>query len=177
MGYRGEIGYQTFLYSNEADIRKLFMFLVENLPKESSESASEPAMGKFNILSTNHRGVFLRHQTFWWSMSTWFVLWKVGWGWESVDLVHHIKQGGILGNSGRGNLPNKTCLQMLREQKDLWTKFWKIYMIKTTVKKAIKQHSTKGLRCSARMILFLLVIKKLFPFKEMILSRKWNKHS
>lgn len=58
MGYRGEIGYQTFLYSNEADIRKLFMFLVENLPKESSESASEPAMGKFNILSTNHRGVF-----------------------------------------------------------------------------------------------------------------------
>ncbi|KAJ7376864.1 Coiled-coil domain-containing protein 22 [Desmophyllum pertusum] len=42
VGYRGEIGYQTFLYSNEADIRKLFMFLVENLPKESSESASEP---------------------------------------------------------------------------------------------------------------------------------------
>ncbi|KAK2549683.1 Coiled-coil domain-containing protein 22-like protein [Acropora cervicornis] len=42
VGYRGEIGYQTFLYSNEAEIRKLFMFLVENLPKESSESASEP---------------------------------------------------------------------------------------------------------------------------------------
>lgn len=42
VGYRGEIGYQTFLYSNEADIRKLFMFLVEHLPKESSESAGEP---------------------------------------------------------------------------------------------------------------------------------------
>lgn len=42
VGYRGEIGYQTFLYSNEADIRKVFMFLVENLPKESSESANEP---------------------------------------------------------------------------------------------------------------------------------------
>ena len=63
MGYRGEIGYQTFLYSNEADIRKLFMFLVENLPKESSESASEPAMGKFNRLSANHtfsQGCFSR---------------------------------------------------------------------------------------------------------------------
>ena len=54
VGYHGEIGYQTFLYSNEAEIRKLFMFLVENLPKESSESASEP-LGKylslFNILT------------------------------------------------------------------------------------------------------------------------------
>ena len=54
VGYRGEIGYQTFLYSNEAEIRKLFMFLVENLPKESSESASEP-LGKYlsviNILT------------------------------------------------------------------------------------------------------------------------------
>ena len=48
VGYRGEIGYQTFLYSNEAEIRKLFMFLVENLPKESSESASEP-LGKFGL--------------------------------------------------------------------------------------------------------------------------------
>ncbi|KAM7444037.1 Coiled-coil domain-containing protein 22 [Porites harrisoni] len=51
VGYRGEIGYQTFLYSNEADIRKLFMFLVENLPKESSESASEPAMGSAVMLN------------------------------------------------------------------------------------------------------------------------------
>ena len=42
IGYRGEIGYQTFLYSNEADIRKVFMFLVEKLPKESSESSTEP---------------------------------------------------------------------------------------------------------------------------------------
>ena len=37
-----------FLYSNEADIRKLFMFLVEKLPKESSESASEP-LGKIKF--------------------------------------------------------------------------------------------------------------------------------
>ncbi|KAK3700428.1 hypothetical protein QZH41_015291, partial [Actinostola sp. cb2023] len=42
LGYQGEIGYQTFLYSNEADIRRVFMFLVERLPKESSSSVSEP---------------------------------------------------------------------------------------------------------------------------------------
>lgn len=33
-GYRGDIGYQTFLYPNVVDIRRLFMFLIEQLPKE-----------------------------------------------------------------------------------------------------------------------------------------------
>ena len=48
MGYRGgDLGYQTFLYSNEAEIRKIFMFLVEKLPKESSQAADEP-MGKLS---------------------------------------------------------------------------------------------------------------------------------
>lgn len=41
LGYRGEIGYQTFLYSNETDIRKVLMFLVEKLPKESEEGGEE----------------------------------------------------------------------------------------------------------------------------------------
>nr|CAB3228419.1 coiled-coil domain-containing protein 22 homolog [Phallusia mammillata] len=45
LGYRGEIGYQTLLYSSEVDVRKLFMFLVEKLPrkegiKEDTGSAS-----------------------------------------------------------------------------------------------------------------------------------------
>lgn len=34
MGYTGEVGYQTFLYSNEADLRRVLMFLIERLPKE-----------------------------------------------------------------------------------------------------------------------------------------------
>lgn len=34
LGYRGEIGYQTLLYSSEVDVRKLFMFLVEKLPRK-----------------------------------------------------------------------------------------------------------------------------------------------
>ncbi|XP_059146122.1 coiled-coil domain-containing protein 22 homolog [Physella acuta] len=43
LGYKGgDLGYQTFLYSNESEIRKIFMFLVEKLPKESSQAADEP---------------------------------------------------------------------------------------------------------------------------------------
>ncbi|WAQ99139.1 CCD22-like protein, partial [Mya arenaria] len=41
LGYRGDLGYQTFLYSNEADIRKIFMFLVDKLPKEAVEATEE----------------------------------------------------------------------------------------------------------------------------------------
>ncbi|XP_030836792.1 coiled-coil domain-containing protein 22 homolog [Strongylocentrotus purpuratus] len=42
LGFRGDMGYQTFLYPNEADIRRLMMFLVEKLPKESVTSTDEP---------------------------------------------------------------------------------------------------------------------------------------
>ncbi|KAK2166341.1 hypothetical protein LSH36_40g21002 [Paralvinella palmiformis] len=41
LGYRGDVGYQTFLYSNEADLRRVFLFLLEKLPKESSETEDE----------------------------------------------------------------------------------------------------------------------------------------
>uniref|UniRef100_UPI00398E5BBC coiled-coil domain-containing protein 22 n=1 Tax=Pristiophorus japonicus TaxID=55135 RepID=UPI00398E5BBC len=43
LGYEGEIGYQTFLYSNEPEIRRLLMFLVEKLPRDSIDSANQPA--------------------------------------------------------------------------------------------------------------------------------------
>ncbi|XP_066566008.1 coiled-coil domain-containing protein 22 [Amia ocellicauda] len=49
LGYKGEIGYQTFLYSNEPEIRSLLMFLVEKLPRESAESSDQPA-GKSALL-------------------------------------------------------------------------------------------------------------------------------
>ncbi|ELU08217.1 hypothetical protein CAPTEDRAFT_173272 [Capitella teleta] len=41
IGYRGEVGYQTFLYSSEADIRRVFIFLIEKLPKEASQGVEE----------------------------------------------------------------------------------------------------------------------------------------
>ncbi|XP_043936060.1 coiled-coil domain-containing protein 22 [Protopterus annectens] len=43
LGYQGEVGYQTFLYSSEPEIRRLLMFLVEKLPRESSEMEDQPA--------------------------------------------------------------------------------------------------------------------------------------
>ncbi|KAM7412356.1 hypothetical protein PAMA_022034 [Pampus argenteus] len=49
IGYKGEIGYQTFLYSNEPEIRSLLMFLVERLPRESAEASDQPA-GKSVVL-------------------------------------------------------------------------------------------------------------------------------
>ncbi|XP_052078131.1 coiled-coil domain-containing protein 22 homolog [Mytilus californianus] len=42
LGYKGEIGYQTFLYSNETEIRKVFMFLIDKLPKDKVETEEEP---------------------------------------------------------------------------------------------------------------------------------------
>uniref|UniRef100_A0A8C9TNJ1 Coiled-coil domain-containing protein 22 n=1 Tax=Scleropages formosus TaxID=113540 RepID=A0A8C9TNJ1_SCLFO len=49
LGYKGEIGYQTFLYSNEPEIRSLLMFLVEKLPRESAEASDQPT-GKLALL-------------------------------------------------------------------------------------------------------------------------------
>ncbi|KAJ8674840.1 hypothetical protein QAD02_010626 [Eretmocerus hayati] len=42
LGYKGDIGYQTFLYSAEADIRRVLMFLMEKMPKESEKVSNEP---------------------------------------------------------------------------------------------------------------------------------------
>lgn len=41
LGYRGDIGYHTFLYSNDVELRRVFMFLVDRLPKEHSDSAAQ----------------------------------------------------------------------------------------------------------------------------------------
>ncbi|CAG2067831.1 unnamed protein product [Timema podura] len=43
VGYKGDIGYQTFLYSSEADVRRVLMFLIEKLPKESEKISIEPS--------------------------------------------------------------------------------------------------------------------------------------
>ncbi|KAM4662767.1 coiled-coil domain-containing protein 22 [Discoglossus pictus] len=43
LGYPGDVGYQTFLYSSEPDIRALLIFLAEKLPRDSPEDAHQPA--------------------------------------------------------------------------------------------------------------------------------------
>ncbi|XP_052795747.1 coiled-coil domain-containing protein 22 homolog [Mya arenaria] len=59
LGYRGDLGYQTFLYSNEADIRKIFMFLVDKLPKEAVE-ATEETLGSGVLLQRSISGMLAR---------------------------------------------------------------------------------------------------------------------
>ncbi|XP_032683563.1 coiled-coil domain-containing protein 22 homolog [Odontomachus brunneus] len=61
LGYRGDIGYQTFLYNSEADLRKVFMFLIEKLPKESektvNESISKTALLEKSVASAISQGL------------------------------------------------------------------------------------------------------------------------
>ncbi|KAG8223724.1 hypothetical protein J437_LFUL003630 [Ladona fulva] len=49
LGYGGDVGYQTFLYSSVTDIRKVLIFLIEKLPKESEKVVEVPS-GKAALL-------------------------------------------------------------------------------------------------------------------------------
>lgn len=42
-GYRGDIGYQSFLYSNVTEVRRVFMFLIERLPKDVDKDQLDDA--------------------------------------------------------------------------------------------------------------------------------------
>uniref|UniRef100_A0A8D3BZI1 Coiled-coil domain-containing protein 22 n=1 Tax=Scophthalmus maximus TaxID=52904 RepID=A0A8D3BZI1_SCOMX len=63
IGYKGEIGYQTFLYSNEPEIRSLLMCLVEKLPRESAETSDQPtgtentSLFSFHIVSPQRESI------------------------------------------------------------------------------------------------------------------------
>ncbi|KAL4703401.1 hypothetical protein ACJJTC_011190 [Scirpophaga incertulas] len=41
MGYKNDVGYQTFLYYNEAELRQIFMFLIEHLPSETKHDSTK----------------------------------------------------------------------------------------------------------------------------------------
>ena len=45
LGYQGEIGYQTFLYSSVKDWRKLLMFLLEKLSSKDTAQTTDETMG------------------------------------------------------------------------------------------------------------------------------------
>ncbi|NXY26605.1 CCD22 protein, partial [Atrichornis clamosus] len=49
LGFGGDVGYQTFLYSSEHDTRRLLLFLVEKLPRDEGERGAEPP-GKSGVL-------------------------------------------------------------------------------------------------------------------------------
>lgn len=45
LGFRGDIGYQSVLYFNEIEIRRVLMFLIERLPKEGGKIVSGEDVG------------------------------------------------------------------------------------------------------------------------------------
>ncbi|XP_060653320.1 coiled-coil domain-containing protein 22 homolog [Drosophila nasuta] len=51
-GYRGDIGYQIFLYPNAVELRRLLMFLIERLPRERQNADSA---GKANALNAREQ--------------------------------------------------------------------------------------------------------------------------
>ncbi|XP_048481031.1 coiled-coil domain-containing protein 22 homolog [Plutella xylostella] len=52
LGYKNDVGYQTFLYYNEAELRQVFMFLIEQLPSEGAQDVSaEPPKNNRSLLS------------------------------------------------------------------------------------------------------------------------------
>lgn len=51
LGYRSDMGYQTILYCNEVEVRRVLMFLVERLPREASKTAITEELGKINSLT------------------------------------------------------------------------------------------------------------------------------
>jgi len=66
LGYKGEIGYQTFLYANEHELRKVMMFLIEKLPKESGETIDEP-LGKGVLLNRRIAAELKKQLSFPWT--------------------------------------------------------------------------------------------------------------
>ncbi|XP_037720865.1 coiled-coil domain-containing protein 22 homolog [Drosophila subpulchrella] len=55
-GYRGDIGYQTFLYPNAVELRRLLMFLIEQLPRERQNAED----GANKTKSLSHRELLQR---------------------------------------------------------------------------------------------------------------------
>ncbi|XP_050676983.1 coiled-coil domain-containing protein 22 homolog [Leptidea sinapis] len=54
LGYENDVGYQTFLYSNETELRRLFMYLIEKLPNEDNKVP--------NKVSPNNKKQMLKQQ-------------------------------------------------------------------------------------------------------------------
>lgn len=61
IGYPGDIGYQSLLYPSEADLRRIFMFLIEKLPRDSSPVSDEPLSKWWTVLGVNGALVLVSH--------------------------------------------------------------------------------------------------------------------
>lgn len=44
LGFRGDLGYQSFLYGTTADVRRVFLFLIEKLPREETHDSPKKSL-------------------------------------------------------------------------------------------------------------------------------------
>lgn len=54
VGFRGDIGYQSFLYSNVTEVRRVFMFVIERLPKEADKEHLDEVHADRKTLLDHH---------------------------------------------------------------------------------------------------------------------------
>lgn len=45
LGFRGDMGYQSILYGNEIEVRRVLMFLIERLPRETIKVVANEEIG------------------------------------------------------------------------------------------------------------------------------------
>lgn len=52
VGYKGDLGYEMFLHGSQAEIRKVFLILIQKLPKANEQPISE-SVGELLCLVQN----------------------------------------------------------------------------------------------------------------------------
>uniref|UniRef100_A0AAG5DNG7 Coiled-coil domain-containing protein 22 homolog n=1 Tax=Anopheles atroparvus TaxID=41427 RepID=A0AAG5DNG7_ANOAO len=107
VGYRRDIGYQTFLYSNVAEVRRVFMFLIEQLPKETTDSTgTETPVDR--VTDLENRIVESMHQQL-----------RSSWRKDHQGSPLDLRQGGRLGR-GIAKIPFVTQSDVTAEIKEYW---------------------------------------------------------
>eukprot|EP00912_Choanoflagellata_sp_UC4_P000469 UC4_evm7s293 len=67
LGYRGDVGYNSFLYPNESEARQLLMWLCERLPDEGKTSSKDEATNSLDIVIRATRSEIADRVTVPWS--------------------------------------------------------------------------------------------------------------
>lgn len=53
-GYKGDLGYETFLHGSQAEIRNVFAILIQKLPKVNEQPIADSIMGKPQYSKITH---------------------------------------------------------------------------------------------------------------------------
>lgn len=51
VGFKGDLGYETFLHGSQAEIRKVFVILIQKLPKVNEQPITDSSAGNVRKIS------------------------------------------------------------------------------------------------------------------------------